>query len=80
MTFTIHFSWKNKVYTAHINEQKISNVHIWIAEFSNRNTYILSQSQSGWTCDELKKELSNTIGSAIEQELSKQGRVKVFTA
>lgn len=80
MSFSIQFSWRNKVYSAHVNEQRVSNVQLWIAEFSNNKMYILSKSRSGWCCDELKEELSKAIGQAIEQEIGRQPALRQYNA
>ena len=80
MTFLIQFSWRNRVYSASVNQQRVSNVQLWIAEFPNNKMYILSKSRSGWCCDELKEELSKAIGMAIEQELNKQAPIRAFNA
>lgn len=71
MSFSIQFSWRNKVYSALVNQQRVSNVQLWIAEFPNNKMYILSKSRSGWCCDELKEELSKAIGRAIDQEVNR---------
>lgn len=80
MTFSIQFSWRNRVYSASVNQQRVSNVQLWIAEFPNNKMYILSQSRGGWCCDELKEELSKAIGRAIEVEISKRAPIKEFDA
>lgn len=80
MSFSIQFSWRNKTYSALVNEQRVSNVQLWIAEFSNSKMYILSKSRSGWCCDELKEELSRAIGHAIEQEINRQPVLKPYDA
>lgn len=80
MSFPIQFSWRNKVYSALINEQRVSNVQMWIAEFPNNKMYILSKSRSGWCCDELKEELSKAIGKAIDMEINKQPFLKQYNA
>jgi frataxin-like iron-binding protein CyaY len=80
MSFSIQFAWRNKVYSALVNEQRVSNVQLWIAEFPNNKMYILSKSRSGWCCDELKEELSKAIGRAIDQELTRQPSLKRYDA
>jgi frataxin-like iron-binding protein CyaY len=80
MSFSIQFAWRNKVYSASVAQQRVSNVQLWIAEFPNNKMYILSKSRTGWCCDELKEELSKAIGRAIEQEINKQMRVREFDA
>ena len=80
MSFSIQFSWRNRVYNASVAPQRVSNVQLWIAEFPNNKMYILSKSRSGWCCDELKEELSKAIGLAIEQELNKQAPIRAFNA
>jgi hypothetical protein len=80
MSFSIQFAWRNKVYSALVNEQRVSNVQLWIAEFPNNKMYILSKSRSGWCCDELKEELSKAIGRAIDQELTRQPSLKQYDA
>ena len=62
MSFSIQFAWRNKVYSASVAQQRVSNVQLWIAEFPNNKMYILSKSRTGWCCDELKEELSKAIG------------------
>lgn len=80
MSFSIQFSWRNKVYSAEINQQRVSNVQLWIAEFPNNKMYILSKSRSGWCCDELKEELSKAIGRAIDQEVNRQPASRQYDA
>ncbi|HEY1112361.1 MAG TPA: hypothetical protein VGE66_02335 [Chitinophagaceae bacterium] len=80
MSFSIEFSWRNKVYSALVNQQRVSNVQLWIAEFPNNKMYILSKSRSGWCCDELKEELSKAIGHAIDQEVNRQPAARQFDA
>lgn len=80
MSFFIQFSWRKKLYSARVNEQRVSNVQMWIAEFPNNKMFILSKSRSGWCCDELKEELSKAIGHAIEQEISKQSTLSSYNA
>lgn len=80
MSFTIQFTFRNKVYTAQVNEQRVSSVQLWIAEFSNNKIFILSKTRSGWCCDELKQELSKLIGHAIEKEINKQTAVRHYDA
>lgn len=80
MSFSIQFSWRKKIYSARINEQRVSNVQMWIAEFPNDKMYILSKSRSGWCCDELKEELSKAIGTAIEKEIGKQSILNQYHA
>lgn len=80
MSFPIQFSWRNRLYSAHINQQRVSNVQLWIAEFPNNKMYILSKSRSGWCCDELKEEISKAIGQAIDQEISRQASLKPYNA
>jgi hypothetical protein len=80
MSFSIQFSWRNKTYSAQVNQQRVSNVQLWIAEFPNNKMYILSKSRSGWCCDELKEELSKAIGNAIDKEISRQSVLKQYDA
>jgi hypothetical protein len=80
MSFSIQFSWRNRLYSASVAPQRVSNVQLWIAEFPNNKMYILSKSRTGWCCDELKEELSKAIGRAIEQEINKQAHVREYDA
>ena len=67
MSTAIHFTWKDKSYSAHVQREHIGGTLLWVMEVENGKTFIMTQKRQEWYCAELDKKLCTIIGRAIER-------------